>query len=88
MHGEEDNEKRVRDLRMQRNLLAALAACAIASIALALPHKLATHRELKALNVRLVELQASIVHEQQQIRDTQGEIGRVQYAEIIKLRAP
>jgi|HubBroStandDraft_4_1064222.scaffolds.fasta_scaffold1260392_2 hypothetical protein len=78
MHGEEAQEENARRLRMQRNLLAALAACAIASIALALPRKLANHRELKALNERLVELQASIVQTQEQIRDTQDQIVRVQ----------
>lgn len=86
MHGEELEEERVRRLRVQRNLLAALAACALASIAFALPRKLASHRELKALNERLVELQAAIVLDQQRLRDTQEQIGWVQ-AEIAKLRA-
>ena len=76
-------EDRISRLRVQRNLFATLAVCSIASIALALPRKVASYRELKAVNAHLVELQATIVWEQQQIRDTQDQILQVQ-REIVK----
>jgi uncharacterized membrane protein YccC len=78
MHGKKAEEESSRRLRAQRNLFSALAALALGSIALALPRKLASHRELKTLSERLVELQTSIVQSQQHIRETQGEIERVQ----------
>ena len=65
-------------LRRQRNLFATLAALLLASICLAVPRKLATYRELKAVNARLVELQLAIVQKQQQIRETEDRIERTQ----------
>jgi hypothetical protein len=61
-------------LRRQRNLFAAVAACALASIGLWVPRKLANYRELKAANAHLVELQASIVSAQRKIMTAQEEI--------------
>jgi hypothetical protein len=72
------DEERAARLRRQRNLFAAIAALAVASIGLAVPRRVASHRELHALNARLVELQYAIVDVQRQIRDTQGEIVRAQ----------
>jgi uncharacterized membrane protein YccC len=83
MHATEAEEENAGRLRAQRILFSALAALALASIALALPRKLASHRELKMLSERLVELQASIVQSQQHIRETQDEIAKVQ-AELTK----
>jgi hypothetical protein len=73
-------------LRRQRNLFAALTACLLASIALALPRRVASHRELAALNARLVELQATIIGRQQQILATEGQILAAQQ-EIRRLEA-
>ena len=65
-------------LRRQRNLCAALAVCSVASIGLALPHRVSSYRELKAVNEHLIELQAAIVQNQQQTRDAQAQILQVQ----------
>jgi len=65
-------------LRRQRDLFAAIAACLLVATGLALPRKIAIHRELKALNGRLVELQAAIVDIQQQIRAAEGQLVEVQ----------
>jgi len=74
MQGEAAEEERIRRLRSQRNLLAALAVCAIASVGFAVPRRLASHRELKAVNDRLVELQSAIVQNQREIRGAQEQI--------------
>jgi hypothetical protein len=74
MHGEATEEARIRRLRSQRNLLAALAVCTVASAGLAVPRRLASHRELKAVNNRLVELQAAIVQNQRTIRGAEEQI--------------
>jgi hypothetical protein len=77
MQGEAAEEGR---LRRQRNLLAALAVCTVASVGFAVPRRLASHRELKAVNDRLVELQAAIVQNQRQIRAAQEQIQGYQAA--------
>lgn len=69
-------------LRRQRNLFAAAAALALASIGLAVPRKVAQYRELKAANAHLVELQAAIVDTQRQIRAAQEDI--VGYQDTIR----
>ncbi len=65
-------------LRRQRNVFAVLAACSLALIGASVPRKVANYRELKAANDRLVELQASIVGTQRQIRTAQEEIAGYQ----------
>jgi hypothetical protein len=79
-------EDRISRFRTQRNLFAILAVCSIASIGLALPRKVASYRELKAANERLVGLQEAIVENQQRIRDTQDQILLIQ-REITKRQA-
>jgi hypothetical protein len=71
---------------MQRNLFAVLAVCSVVSIALAVRSKVASYRELSAVNLHLVVLQSTIVWEQQQIRETQAQILQIQ-REITKRRA-
>lgn len=83
MQGELAEEERLRRLRMQRNLFAVLAVCSVASIGFAVPQKIASYRELKAVNEHLVELQAAIVRNQQLVRETQDQILQVQ-GEITK----
>jgi hypothetical protein len=69
-------------LRRQRNLFGAIAMCSLASIAFAVPRKLANYRELKAVNAHITDMQSAIVRAQRditavedQIRDVQREIG-------------
>jgi hypothetical protein len=61
-------------LRRQRNLFAAIAVCALASVGVAIPRKLSNYRDLKAANSHLVELQAAIVDAQRQIKAAQEDI--------------
>lgn len=72
-----DDEKDGR-FRRQRNLFAAVAVCSLALGALAVPRKIARHRELRALNDRIVALQRSIVIDQLTIREVEKQILDVQ----------
>jgi septal ring factor EnvC (AmiA/AmiB activator) len=74
MQGPEAEGSAVRRLRVQRNLFAALAVCALAAMGFAIPRKLASYRELRAVNQHLVQLQRDIVENQQQTRETQEQI--------------
>jgi len=71
-------------LRKQRNVLILLTAMTVGSIGFALPRKISTYRELNRANTRLIELHATIVQYQQQIKDTQAQILEVQ--RIIRIR--
>jgi hypothetical protein len=70
--------EKIRSLRRQRNLYAILAVVSIAAIGFAVPRKLASYRELKSVNDRLVKLQAAIVANQDSTREVQRQILEVQ----------
>jgi hypothetical protein len=78
MQGRATGEGEGARLRAQRNLFAVLAVCLLGSMATAVPRKLASYRELKAANTRLVALQAAVADNQQRIRDIQEQILKVQ----------
>jgi hypothetical protein len=71
-------ERKVIRLRTQRRFFVVLAACSLASMGLAVPRRVASYRELRTVNARLVELRAAIVENQNQIRAIQEQIVRFQ----------
>jgi hypothetical protein len=72
------DEPEMERLRRQRNLFAAAALAMLASVALAVPRRVASHAELKTLDANLIELQREIVEVQRQIRVAQVQITAVQ----------
>jgi hypothetical protein len=74
----EPNEAKINRLRKQRNLFVTLAVLSVASMGFAVPRKVASYRELKAINAHIVDLQAAIVDNQRQIRDVQDQILKAQ----------
>jgi hypothetical protein len=74
------DEQKAARLRRQRNLFAAIALCALASIGLAVPRKLSNYRELKEVDARLIWLQAEIVGTRQDIKNAEDKILGVQRA--------
>ena len=78
MESTAQDELEVGRLRKQRNLFTTVTAVLLGSIALAVPRRVASHGEMKALNAHLVELQAEIVEIQRQIRVAENQIFGVQ----------
>jgi hypothetical protein len=74
------DEQRAERLRRQRNLFAAIALCALASIGLAVPRKLSNFRELREVDARLIWLQSEIASTRQDIRGVEDKILGAQQA--------
>jgi hypothetical protein len=81
----EDEYKSARVLRFQRNVFAAFAIAALASIGVALPRKIDSYHELERVNSRLTELQTTIVLTQLHIGEIQEQITKAEQ-EIRKLQ--
>ena len=64
----------VKRTRKQRNLFRVLAICAVISIGVSVPRKIESYRELKSVNAHLIALQAAIVDNQQRLLEIQAKI--------------
>ena len=71
-------EKHLEQLRRQRDRFAIAAGIAVFSIALMVPHQVASYRELASINEQTVSVEAKIVEQQQQLVAVQNQILRIQ----------